>query len=78
MARFFYDGELPFKINADIIGCAAAIGAGGNTHFGRKVLIKAIACADGDGLHAKRLHASTTYAFLAMDVYAFGEESVAV
>ena len=50
MARFFYDGELPFKINADIIGCAAAIGAGGNTHFGRKVLIKAIACADGDGL----------------------------
>lgn len=50
MARFFYDGELPFKINADIIGCAAAIGAGGNTHFGRKVLIKAITCADGDGL----------------------------
>ena len=33
---------------------------------------------DGDSLHAKRLHASTTYAFLAMDVYAFGEESVAV
>ncbi|MBD3734505.1 MAG: dioxygenase [Sphingopyxis sp.] len=34
--------------------------------------------ADGDNLHAKRLHASTTHAFLAMDVYAFGEESVAV
>jgi len=34
--------------------------------------------AHGDNLHAKRLHASTTHAFLAMDVYAFGEESVAV
>jgi 4,5-DOPA dioxygenase extradiol len=35
--------------------------------------------ARGDCLHAKRLHASTTYAVLAMDVYAFdGEESVAV
>jgi len=34
--------------------------------------------AEDGRLHARRLHASTTYAVLAMDVYAFGEESVAV
>lgn len=34
--------------------------------------------ADGQSLRARRLHASTTYAVLAMDVYAFGEETVAV
>lgn len=34
--------------------------------------------ADAEGLHAERLHASTTYAVLAMDVYAFGEEKLAV
>jgi len=34
--------------------------------------------ADAEGLHAQRLHDSTTYAVLAMDVYAFGEEAVAV
>ena len=28
--------------------------------------------SDADALHAKRLHASTTYAVLAMDVYSFG------
>ncbi|MGN6287882.1 MAG: DODA-type extradiol aromatic ring-opening family dioxygenase [Sphingopyxis terrae] len=28
---------------------------------------------EADGLHAARLHASTTYGLLAMDVYAFGE-----
>lgn len=31
--------------------------------------------AEADGLHAKRLHASTTYGLLAMDVYAFGAEA---
>jgi 4,5-DOPA dioxygenase extradiol len=34
--------------------------------------------ADGESLRARRLHASTTYAVLAMDVYAFGEEAPAL
>ena len=34
--------------------------------------------AQADGFHARRLHDSVTYAVLAMDVYAFGEEAVAV